>query len=175
MNTGREFDSICIPVSPVLLVQEDFLEQVTKVLETYQIPKGKLALEVDDSALSNVYLNVNITMQELSDMGVELVLNNFGSGCAPISSILDLPIHTVKLERMFVWQLETNPKSASIAGGLIQIARELNYLYHLASKGMIPCVKRGRTLRFDMEELKKWMQQQYVPASNRLPDEKEKK
>ena len=109
MNTGREFDSICIPVSPVLLVQEDFLDQVTKVLETYQIPKGKLALEVDDSALSNVYLNVNITMQELSDMGVELVLNNFGSGCAPVSSILDLPINTVKLERMFVWQLETNP------------------------------------------------------------------
>ena len=27
----------------------------------------------------------------------------------------------------------------------------------------------------DMEELKKWMQQQYVPASNRLPDEKEKR
>lgn len=51
----------------------------------------------------------------------------------------------------------------------------VNYLYHLASKGMIPCVKRGRTLRFDMEELKKWIQQQYVPASNRLPDEKEKK
>ena len=46
----------------------------------------------------------------------------------------------------------------------------VNYLYHLASKGMIPCVKR-----FDMEELKKWIQQQYVPASNRLPDEKEKK
>ncbi|THC82823.1 DNA-binding protein, partial [Bacteroides fragilis] len=51
----------------------------------------------------------------------------------------------------------------------------VNYLYHLASKGLIPCVKRGRTLRFDMEELKKWMQQQYVPASNRLPDEKEKR
>ena len=134
MITGREFDSICIPVSPVLLVQEDFLDQVTKVLETYQIPKGKLALEVDDSALSNVYLNVNITMQELSDMGVELVLNNFGSGCAPVSSILDLPINTVKLERMFVWQLETNPKSASIAGGLIQIARELGI--HIIAEGV---------------------------------------
>ncbi|WP_027641581.1 bifunctional diguanylate cyclase/phosphodiesterase [Enterocloster clostridioformis] len=134
MNTGRVFDSICIPVSPVLLVQEDFLEQVTKVLETYRIPKGKLALEVDDSALSNVYLNVNITMQELSDMGVELVLNNFGSGCAPVSSILDLPINTVKLERMFVWQLETNPKSASIAGGLIQIARELGI--HIIAEGV---------------------------------------
>jgi hypothetical protein len=61
----------------------------------------------------------------------------------------------------------------SVASGITGYS--VNYLYHLASKGMIPCVKRGRTLRFDMEELKKWMQQQYVPTSNRLPDEKEKK
>lgn len=134
IQAGKEFDSICIPVSPVLLVQEDFLDEVTRVLDTYEIPRGKLALEVDDSALSNVYLNVNITMQELSNMGVELVLNNFGSGCAPISSILDLPINTVKLERMFVWQLETNPKSASIAGGLIQIARDLGI--HIIAEGV---------------------------------------
>ena len=59
----------------------------------------------------------------------------------------------------------------SVASGITGYS--VNYLYHLASKGMIPCVKRGRTLRFDMEELKKW--KQYVPASNRLPDEKEKK
>ena len=51
----------------------------------------------------------------------------------------------------------------------------VNYLYHLASTGTIPCVKRGRTLRFDADELKQWMRQQYVPASNRLPDEKEKR
>ena len=61
----------------------------------------------------------------------------------------------------------------SVASGITGYS--VNYLYHLASKRMIPCVKRGRTLRFDMEELKKWMQQQYVPASNRLPDEKEKR
>lgn len=51
----------------------------------------------------------------------------------------------------------------------------VNYLYHLAACRAIPCVKRGRTLRFDVNELKKWMQQQYVPASNRLSDEKEKR
>lgn len=51
----------------------------------------------------------------------------------------------------------------------------VNYLYHLAASGAIPCVKRGRSLRFDMDELKRWMQQQYVPAYNRLSDEKEKR
>ena len=44
----------------------------------------------------------------------------------------------------------------SVASGITGYS--VNYLYHLASKGLIPCVKRGRTLRFDMEELKKWMQ-----------------
>lgn len=51
----------------------------------------------------------------------------------------------------------------------------VNYLYHLASTGAIPCVKRGRTLRFDANELKRWMQQQYLPTSNRLSNEKEKR
>ena len=126
IQAGKEFESICIPVSPILLVQEDFLDKVNDVLTRYEIPEGKLALELDDEALSSVYINVNIIMQELSSMGVELVLNHFGSGCAPVTSVLDLPINTVKLERMFVWQLENNPASVCIAGGLIQIARDLD-------------------------------------------------
>ena len=50
----------------VIMVTHDryFLDQVTKVLETYQIPKGKLALEVDDSALSNVYPELLVSWQE---------------------------------------------------------------------------------------------------------------
>ncbi len=51
----------------------------------------------------------------------------------------------------------------------------VNYLYHLASTGAIPCVKRGRSLRFDMVELQEWMQQQYVSASKDLSHEKRKK
>ena len=50
----------------------------------------------------------------------------------------------------------------------------VNYLYHLASSGAIPYVKRGRSLRFDVNELQQWMQQQYIPASNKLSDERKK-
>lgn len=32
-----------------------------------------------------------------------------------------------------------------------------NCLHHLTSKGMIPCTKRGRTLRFGIEELRRWV------------------
>lgn len=134
LDQEREFDSICIPVSAVLLVQEDFLDQVEKVIRSYEIPEGKLALEISDAALGSLYVNISIIMQELSQLGVELVMNDFGSGCAPVSSVLDLPISTVKLERMFVWQLETNPEAAAVAGGLIQIAKNLGL--HIIAEGV---------------------------------------
>ena len=126
IKSGKEFESIALPISSVLFLQEDFLDEISRVIEKYQIPKGKLALEIQESALTTAFLNINIMMQELSNMGVELILNDFGSGYSGISNILDMPVNTLKLERMFVWQLETNPKSAHIISGLVQIAKHLD-------------------------------------------------
>lgn len=121
----KEFESISLPISPVLLLQEDFLDEIQRVLEHYHIPEGKLTLEIEESALTSASLAMNMTMQELRSLGVELVLNNFVSGYSSITSILDLPINTLKLERSFMCQMETNPKSLYIVEGLIHIARNL--------------------------------------------------
>lgn len=123
---GKEFESVALPVSSVLFLQEDFLDKVREIIEKYRIPKGKLALEIKESTLITAHLNVNVLMQQLQEMGVEMILNEFGSGYSGITSILELPVDTLKLERLFVWQLETNPKAAYIIEGLIQIARHMD-------------------------------------------------
>lgn len=126
LEAGCEFDSIALPISPVLFLQEDFLFEVKRMMEAYHIPAGKLALEIQESALIMAYLNVNVTLQQLQELGVEIILNEFGSGHSGISSILDLPVDTLKLERLFVWQLETNPRSRSVIEGLVRMARDLD-------------------------------------------------
>lgn len=65
-------------------------------------------------------------MQELSDLGVELILNNFGTGYFKLTSLLDFPVDTVKFERLFIWQLETNPVSSSLIQKLVEMAKVLN-------------------------------------------------
>lgn len=125
LDEGREFDSIALPVSSVLFLQEDFTEKIAGLMETYQIPAGKLAVELQEDIFSMGSLSTQTTLQELSAMGVELILNHFGSGLSSIAGILDLSVNTLKLDRMFIWQLETNPKAAAVIGGLIRIAREL--------------------------------------------------
>ena len=122
---GIEYESIAVPVSPVLIIQENFVDTVQSMIEKYQIPSGKLAVEIDEYALTTTPVIIEIVMQQLKDLGVELILNNFGSGYSGISKILELPVDTLKFERMFMWQLETNPKSEPIVECLIKAADKL--------------------------------------------------
>lgn len=126
LQDGRQFESIALPVSSVLFLQEDFIDKVQEIMTKYRIPRGKLALEIKESTLITAHLNVHVLMQQLQDMGVEMILNEFGSGYSGITNILELPVDTLKLERLFVWQLETNPKAAYIIDGLIQIAKHMD-------------------------------------------------
>lgn len=123
---GVEFESIALPISSALFLQEDFVDKVKEMMDEFEIQEGKLALEIHEGMLTSAYFYVNVAMQELSAMGVELILNDFGSGYSGISSILELPIDVLKMERMFVWQLETNPRAADLIEGLIHIAMRLN-------------------------------------------------
>lgn len=145
VEAGRPFDSIALPISSVLLFQNDFMERVQQVIDQYKIPAGKLAIEINASALSISYLDLGLIMQQLSSMGVEMILNDFGTSYISLTSMLDLPVNTLKLERMFIWQLETNPKAAYIIQGLIQIARQLGI--HIIAEGVetenqLECLKR---------------------------------
>lgn len=125
MDQGVEFESIALPISAILFFQMDMVDQVGALMEKYHLPPKKLAFKINESVLTTAYVNANIAMQELSDLGVELVLSNFGTGYSGISSILDLPVDVVKLERMFIWQLEISERSECLIEGLVGIARKL--------------------------------------------------
>lgn len=125
LDLGVEFESIALPVSAVLFFQMDMTDKISRLIDKYEVPPKKLALKINESVLTTAYLNANIAMQELSDLGVELILSNFGTGYSGISSILDLPVDVVKLERMFIWQLEISERSGCLIEGLIGIANKL--------------------------------------------------
>lgn len=126
MDEQAEFEGIAVQISPIQLLQERFVDDVAAFLEKHDIPAEKLGLEVTESTLINSFQIANINMQALSNMGVKLILNEFGTGYSGINNILSLPVDVLKLERMFVWELETDPRSAYLFEGLIQIAHKLN-------------------------------------------------
>lgn len=126
MDEGKDFETIAVPVTAVFFLQNNVDEIITEILEKYNVPANKLALEISESAMITAYTSINIMMQQLADMGIELILTDFGTGYSGINNVLDLPISAVKLDRMLIWELETNPRSAVVIEGLISIAKKLD-------------------------------------------------
>lgn len=125
LEEKRSFETIAVPISAVQFLQPDFDQELSRLLEEYGIPAEKLALEVTESALINSFTQVNYMMQQIAELGVELVLSDFGTGYSGINNVLDLPVSVLKLDRLFVLQLENDERCGCVIEGLISIAHKL--------------------------------------------------
>src|SRR5699024_5479488 len=70
-------------------------------------------------------------MSELQKLGLQFTLDDFGSGYASLRYLQHLPISSVKIDRVFIDALLSNPKTQKLIEGLILLTKKLN-LYTIA-------------------------------------------
>ncbi len=125
LEKNIEFESVSTQISSLMLQQEDFLSKIEIILRRYKIPAGKLALEFSGNTYATSLTKISEVLHTLSEMGVEIILNDFGSGLFSITNLLQYPVDTVKLERMFICQLENNPQARIMVDSLVHMASNL--------------------------------------------------
>jgi EAL domain-containing protein (putative c-di-GMP-specific phosphodiesterase class I) len=66
-----------------------------------------------------------VALEGLSAEGIVFSLDDFGTGHASISHLKSLPVAEVKIDRSFVKDVETDPKSRSIVDSLVGLCHAL--------------------------------------------------
>ncbi len=89
-------------VSVAQLQEPTFSEHVMQVLEKTGLPPEKLVLEVTESILAEGRDQVLQQLQFLYTAGVGLVMDDFGTGFSSLSALSDLPLHALKVDRVFL-------------------------------------------------------------------------
>ena len=106
------------------LSQGGLVEQVGKWLTQAGVSPQRLHLEITETALLNLEPRVTATIQELAELGVRWVVDDFGTGFSSISHLRDLPIHGLKLDRSFSEGLrhgdQKSVRLAQALGGLAE-------------------------------------------------------
>jgi diguanylate cyclase (GGDEF)-like protein len=98
--------TMSVNVSSRQFIQPEFLSDIHHLLQSTQVRPSSLRLEITESVLMETVTAVMVRLEQLRDMGIHLSLDDFGTGYSSLSYLQRFPIHTLKVDRSFVLQLE---------------------------------------------------------------------
>ncbi|GAB1393935.1 hypothetical protein MASR1M60_20990 [Rhodocyclaceae bacterium] len=101
------------------------VDQVSACLDTYHLPATALELEVTESvAMANPEQAIE-QLRALQRLGLHIAIDDFGTGYSSLAYLKLLPIQTLKLDKSFVRDIETDANDATISKATLALAHSL--------------------------------------------------
>jgi EAL domain-containing protein (putative c-di-GMP-specific phosphodiesterase class I) len=110
---------ISVNLSPLNLRSPDLLASVERILRHSGLPPHRLVFELTEDSAVDRSDDALQRLRELSTLGIEIWLDDFGSGYANFEYLQYLPCHVVKIDRSF---LANYDKRRQLLDGMIHLA-----------------------------------------------------
>jgi diguanylate cyclase (GGDEF)-like protein/PAS domain S-box-containing protein len=110
------------------LSSKEVVEQVRDVLEHFGLPPSTLRLEVTETVFRSGSGLAEQRLQELKKLGVGLVVDDFGTGYSSLESFAASAFDALKIDQVFIRDLESNSRHRAIVKTIIGFAKDLGLL-----------------------------------------------
>ncbi|MFP4647947.1 MAG: putative bifunctional diguanylate cyclase/phosphodiesterase [Halorhodospira sp.] len=125
LDEGRCFGRIAVNLSAAQFQSGDISKTVDRILVQTGLPPHYLELEITESALMDLSPKTLSSLGELRRQGVRLSIDDFGTGYSSLLYLKRLPIDRLKIDKRFVWDMDSTPESRSIVETILQLAQML--------------------------------------------------
>jgi diguanylate cyclase len=98
---------------------------VHAALDEAQLPASMLTLEITESAFADRTNEVVRMLEDLRDLGVRLCIDDFGTGYSSMAYLKHLPVDELKIDRAFVFELDSDSRDISIVRAIVELAHSL--------------------------------------------------
>ena len=115
---------IAINMSAVALTRGQLIYDMTYLMSKHRVPAEKIILEVTETAPLDDR-RVAAVMAGLREFGIQLSIDDFGTGQGALSYVKRIPGSEVKIDRTFVGDMLTSAESRSVVQATIDIAHSL--------------------------------------------------
>jgi diguanylate cyclase (GGDEF)-like protein len=116
---------ICVNVSAHQLMGAGFARSVEALLSRTDTNPELVTLEVTEGVFLQDNGHVLDAVNRLKQIGVRLALDDFGTGYSSLSYLKRLPVDVVKLDRVFIADLERDLASRLIVSAVVGLAHGL--------------------------------------------------
>lgn len=118
---------ISLNLSPNDLVNPTLIMSIQASMTQHNIIPGMLQIEITESAFFNNQELAIETINQLRGLGLSVALDDFGTGYSALGHLVHLPLHVVKLDRLFIQEIETDARSRQMVFSIISLVQSLGY------------------------------------------------
>jgi len=124
-SLGIVVPRIAVNVSAIQLRQKDFVDSVLEAISEFGGERPLLDLEITESVLVDDIEESTRKLQTLRRAGVEVSVDDFGTGYCSLSYLARLPVDTLKIDRSFVVRMGDAGYPRNIVAMIVSLAHTL--------------------------------------------------
>ena len=114
-----------INVSGQSVASASFRSKIISLLDRCSIPANKLCFELTETSSIGVGGEARAFIDAMRARGCRVALDDFGSGLSSFAYLKTLPVDILKIDGMFVRDVETNPLDMAVVNAVTSVARAL--------------------------------------------------
>lgn len=112
--------------SRILINNPDYVKNVEKVISRYNTNVDYLEIEITETVFFDEKNKMIEVVNQLKELGLNLAMDDFGSGYSSLNILRDIPFDILKIDREFVSESVASKSSIIIMQKIIEMAKGLN-------------------------------------------------
>ncbi|MBB2794003.1 UNVERIFIED_ORG: diguanylate cyclase (GGDEF)-like protein [Rhizobium pisi] len=117
---------VAVNLSAAEFLTSGLTDRISQTLDLVGLPPERLELEITESVLLERTVNNIDTLNTLNVLGIRISLDDFGTEYSSLSYLKTFPFDTIKIDKYFITDLETDQKSQAIVRCIVNLAHDLD-------------------------------------------------
>lgn len=125
-SSGQDIKWVSVNLAADQLYNTSLSQELSDLLAEYQLPGSILELEIIEELISQDSELVRAQLTAISELGIRLSIDDFGTGFSSLSRLKHLPVNKLKIDKSFIDGLPDSVDDQCIAQSIIGLAEGMN-------------------------------------------------
>ena len=126
-NEGYPGLRMAINISPSHFLDYEIVPLINRIIDETGMAPAELELEITEIVVQKTYPQHHLVFQDLKDRGIQLTIDDFGTGFSAFASLKNLNVDFLKIDKHFVDDMLVNNKILILISSMIEMGHKLGY------------------------------------------------
>ena len=126
-QAGHRLLPIAVNASVVLAREDAPTQEYSEILEKHNISARMLEIELTETAMVSEYDRVKRLLSSFQSDGMQTSLDDFGAGGSLLNNMVDIPVNTIKLDKLFLTRCSSNARGTDFLREVVHLVKRLGY------------------------------------------------